>query len=201
MKTILVLTLGFLFFGKEGLNFHVVLGMMLAVIGMIWYGNASSKPGGKERQVYSVPSEKTQKSSQSELDQKVWNKVVSLFLQLHCLASIEKTTIWFILFFSGKFKDVSVQLKFIADKQNMAGTKRDDNLICNIPLSNCIYDGKIFSAVMFRLLTAYIKSIGLHFDISYSSLAWQYQCIMLWHVESVEKWLSNTGPFHVYRLQ
>uniref|UniRef100_A0A0E0NHR4 Sugar phosphate transporter domain-containing protein n=3 Tax=Oryza TaxID=4527 RepID=A0A0E0NHR4_ORYRU len=71
MKTILVLTLGFLFFGKEGLNFHVVLGMILAVIGMIWYGNASSKPGGKERQVYSVPSEKTQKSSQSELDQKV----------------------------------------------------------------------------------------------------------------------------------
>uniref|UniRef100_A0A0D3F7L3 Sugar phosphate transporter domain-containing protein n=1 Tax=Oryza barthii TaxID=65489 RepID=A0A0D3F7L3_9ORYZ len=71
MKTILVLTLGFLFFGKEGLNFHVVLGMILAVIGMIWYGNASSKPGSKERQVYSVPSEKTQKSSQSELDQKV----------------------------------------------------------------------------------------------------------------------------------
>ena len=63
--------LGFSFLGKEGLNFHVVLGMMLAVIGMIWYGNASSKPGGKERQVYSVPSEKTQKSSQSELDQKV----------------------------------------------------------------------------------------------------------------------------------
>ncbi|XP_062219133.1 UDP-rhamnose/UDP-galactose transporter 6-like isoform X2 [Phragmites australis] len=75
MKTILVLTLGFLFFGKEGLNFHVALGMVLAVIGMIWYGNASSKPGGKERQVYSVPSEKTQKHgilpSQSELDQKV----------------------------------------------------------------------------------------------------------------------------------
>ncbi|KAG8060312.1 hypothetical protein GUJ93_ZPchr0002g23829 [Zizania palustris] len=36
MKMILVLTLGFLFFGKEGLDFHVVLGMMLAVIGMIW---------------------------------------------------------------------------------------------------------------------------------------------------------------------
>ncbi|CAN6273475.1 unnamed protein product [Urochloa humidicola] len=75
MKTILVLTLGFLFFGKEGLNFHVALGMLLAVIGMIWYGNASAKPGGKERQVYSTPSEKTQKhgilSSQSELDQKV----------------------------------------------------------------------------------------------------------------------------------
>lgn len=75
MKTILVLTLGFIFFGKEGLNFHVALGMLLAVIGMIWYGNASSKPGGKERQVYNTPSEKTQKhgilSSQSELDQKV----------------------------------------------------------------------------------------------------------------------------------
>nr|ACF82656.1 unknown [Zea mays] len=75
MKTVLVLTLGFFFFGKEGLNFHVALGMFLAVIGMIWYGNASSKPGGKERQVYSTPSEKTQKhgvlSSQSELDQKV----------------------------------------------------------------------------------------------------------------------------------
>jgi drug/metabolite transporter (DMT)-like permease len=75
MKTILVLTLGFLFFGKEGLNFHVALGMALAVVGMIWYGNASSKPGGKERPIYSAPSEKTQKhgilSSQSELDQKV----------------------------------------------------------------------------------------------------------------------------------
>jgi hypothetical protein len=78
MKTILVLTLGFLFFGKEGLNFHVALGMALAVVGMIWYGNASSKPGGKERPIYSAPSEKTQKhgilSSQSELDQKVWNE-------------------------------------------------------------------------------------------------------------------------------
>jgi hypothetical protein len=48
--------------------------MLLAVIGMIWYGNASSKPGGKERQVYSTPSEKTKHgilSAQSELDQKV----------------------------------------------------------------------------------------------------------------------------------
>ncbi|CAM0903909.1 unnamed protein product [Alopecurus aequalis] len=71
MKTILVLTLGFLFFGKEGLNFHVAVGMVLAVVGMIWYSNASSKPGGKERQ--GVPSEKAQKSSssQSELDDKV----------------------------------------------------------------------------------------------------------------------------------
>ncbi|KAL3524701.1 hypothetical protein ACH5RR_013073 [Cinchona calisaya] len=49
MKTVLVLILGFLFFGKEGLNLHVVLGMIIAIIGMIWYGNASSLPGGKER--------------------------------------------------------------------------------------------------------------------------------------------------------
>ncbi|KAK4798152.1 hypothetical protein SAY86_030478 [Trapa natans] len=53
MKTILVLILGFLFFGKEGLNVHVVLGMVVAVVGMVWYGNASSKPGGKERAIYS----------------------------------------------------------------------------------------------------------------------------------------------------
>eukprot|EP00252_Welwitschia_mirabilis_P018943 TRINITY_DN4257_c0_g1_i1.p1 TRINITY_DN4257_c0_g1~~TRINITY_DN4257_c0_g1_i1.p1 ORF type:complete len:328 (+),score=51.84 TRINITY_DN4257_c0_g1_i1:569-1552(+) len=49
MKTIFVLILGFIFFGREGLNLQVVLGMILAVVGMIWYGNASSKPGGKER--------------------------------------------------------------------------------------------------------------------------------------------------------
>ncbi|CAN6344288.1 unnamed protein product [Urochloa humidicola] len=49
MKTVLVLSLGFLFFGREGLNLQVVLGMILAVLGMIWYGNASAKPGGKER--------------------------------------------------------------------------------------------------------------------------------------------------------
>ncbi|KAL6583199.1 UDP-rhamnose/UDP-galactose transporter 5 [Orobanche minor] len=49
MKTILVLTLGFLFFGKEGLNLHVVVGMMVAIVGMIWYGHASSIPRGKER--------------------------------------------------------------------------------------------------------------------------------------------------------
>uniref|UniRef100_A0A0E0J6V6 Sugar phosphate transporter domain-containing protein n=2 Tax=Oryza nivara TaxID=4536 RepID=A0A0E0J6V6_ORYNI len=59
MKTVLVLSLGFLFFGKEGLNFQVVLGMILAVVGMIWYGNASAKPGGKERRsVLPVRSEK-----------------------------------------------------------------------------------------------------------------------------------------------
>ncbi|KAG8383428.1 hypothetical protein BUALT_Bualt04G0012200 [Buddleja alternifolia] len=55
MKTILVLILGFLFFGKEGLNLHVVVGMMVAIVGMIWYGNASSQPGGKERR-NSLPS-------------------------------------------------------------------------------------------------------------------------------------------------
>ncbi|XP_072997009.1 UDP-rhamnose/UDP-galactose transporter 6-like isoform X1 [Typha latifolia] len=55
MKTILVLILGFIFFGKEGLNAHVILGMILAVVGMIWYGNASSKPGGKERRSYLIP--------------------------------------------------------------------------------------------------------------------------------------------------
>lgn len=49
MKTILVLIMGFIFFGKEGLNIQVFVGMIIAVIGMIWYGNASSKPGGKER--------------------------------------------------------------------------------------------------------------------------------------------------------
>ncbi|KAK8964282.1 UDP-galactose transporter 2 [Platanthera guangdongensis] len=61
MKTILVLVLGFFLFGREGLNFHVILGMLLAVVGMIWYGNASSKPGGKERRSFSTPSDKSQK--------------------------------------------------------------------------------------------------------------------------------------------
>lgn len=61
MKTILVLVLGFIFFGKEGLNMQVILGMVIAVLGMIWYGNASSKPGGKERRSLSLP--KSQKQS------------------------------------------------------------------------------------------------------------------------------------------
>ncbi|KAI6699712.1 hypothetical protein NL676_014036 [Syzygium grande] len=61
MKTILVLTLGFVFFGKEGLNVQVILGMVVAVIGMVWYGNASSKPGGKERISFSSQSSKSQK--------------------------------------------------------------------------------------------------------------------------------------------
>lgn len=58
MKTILVLLLGFFLFGREGLNVHVVIGMILAVIGMIWYGNASSKPGGKER-THMLPTERS----------------------------------------------------------------------------------------------------------------------------------------------
>lgn len=69
MKTVLVLVLGFLFFGKEGLNAHVVLGMILAILGMIWYGNASSKPGGKERWSPVLPESKPLK--QNELIEKV----------------------------------------------------------------------------------------------------------------------------------
>ncbi|XP_010904726.1 UDP-rhamnose/UDP-galactose transporter 6 [Elaeis guineensis] len=75
MKTILVLILGFIFFGKEGLNLHVILGMILAVTGMIWYGNASSKPGGKERRSYLMPADKSQRhgvlSERGEHDEKV----------------------------------------------------------------------------------------------------------------------------------
>lgn len=75
MKTILVLILGFMFFGKEGLNLHVVFGMIIAIAGMVWYGNASSKPGGKERRSYSLPSTKSQKhdglSESSDPDEKV----------------------------------------------------------------------------------------------------------------------------------
>lgn len=76
MKTILVLILGFFFFGKEGLNLHVIIGMIVAVVGMIWYGNASSKPGGKERRSsHTLPTIRQQKhsglSESSELDEKV----------------------------------------------------------------------------------------------------------------------------------
>ncbi|KAF8405894.1 hypothetical protein HHK36_007972 [Tetracentron sinense] len=75
MKTVLVLVLGFFIFGKDGLNLHVVLGMVIAVVGMIWYGNASSKPGGKERRSHSLPSTRPQKhgvlSESTELDGKV----------------------------------------------------------------------------------------------------------------------------------
>lgn len=75
MKTILVLILGFLLFGKEGLNLQVVLGMIVAIMGMIWYGNASSKPGGKERRSLSIPTTKSQDYTpvpvSSEPDEKV----------------------------------------------------------------------------------------------------------------------------------
>lgn len=60
MKTILVLIMGFFFFGREGLNLHVVIGMIIAVVGMMWYGNASSKPGGKERWSHSLPTSKAE---------------------------------------------------------------------------------------------------------------------------------------------
>ncbi|XP_031117650.1 UDP-rhamnose/UDP-galactose transporter 6 [Ipomoea triloba] len=65
MKTVLVLILGFLFFGKEGLNSQVVIGMIIAVLGMVWYGNASSKPGGKERRSISMSKNSQQKHSES----------------------------------------------------------------------------------------------------------------------------------------
>lgn len=74
MKTILVLMMGFLFFGKEGLSLQVVLGMVIAVVGMIWYGNASSKPGGKERRSsHSLPTMRQHKhgNDSAELDGKV----------------------------------------------------------------------------------------------------------------------------------
>lgn len=70
MKTILVLILGFTLFGREGLNLHVVLGMNLAVMGMVWYGNASSKPGGKERRSYSLPIDRSQKHGSDQVNGK-----------------------------------------------------------------------------------------------------------------------------------
>ncbi|RYQ84783.1 hypothetical protein Ahy_B10g104262 isoform A [Arachis hypogaea] len=80
MKTILVLILGFIFFGKEGLNLQVILGMVIAIAGMIWYGNASSKPGGKERRSFSLP--KTQDYSSlpvsSEPDEKASCTTISV---------------------------------------------------------------------------------------------------------------------------
>ncbi|KAK9747908.1 hypothetical protein RND81_02G022600 [Saponaria officinalis] len=71
MKTILVLILGFIFFGKEGLNIQVVLGMLIAVVGMIWYGIASSKPGGKERRSQTTPKQQRHSSDAPEVDAKV----------------------------------------------------------------------------------------------------------------------------------
>ncbi|PHU20147.1 UDP-galactose transporter 2 [Capsicum chinense] len=67
MKTILVLILGFLFLGKEGLNVQVVVGMIIAVARMIWYSNVSTKPGGKERRSHSIK----HGSDSTQLDDKV----------------------------------------------------------------------------------------------------------------------------------
>ncbi|KAL8494300.1 hypothetical protein ACS0TY_025195 [Phlomoides rotata] len=44
-----------LIFWEEGLSIQVVIGMIIAVMGMIWYDNASSKPGCKERCIHSLP--------------------------------------------------------------------------------------------------------------------------------------------------
>ncbi|GJP48835.1 hypothetical protein CLOM_g8115 [Closterium sp. NIES-68] len=49
MKTICVLVLGYALFGLDGLSAPVVIGMLLSIMGMVWYGNASSRPGGKEK--------------------------------------------------------------------------------------------------------------------------------------------------------
>jgi drug/metabolite transporter (DMT)-like permease len=75
MKTILVLTLGFILFGREGLNVHVAFGMILAIVGMIWYKCASSRPGSKEHQDYREPVEEEDielggRPSQLEHDEK-----------------------------------------------------------------------------------------------------------------------------------
>lgn len=54
---------------------HVVIGMIIAILGMIWYGNASSKPGGKERRSLSLPTTRQQKhgtlSESSDNDGKI----------------------------------------------------------------------------------------------------------------------------------
>jgi uncharacterized membrane protein len=71
MKTVLVLFLGFILFGKQGLSIQVVMGMVLAIVGMIWYGNASSKPGGKEKRVYPTPSDKVQKGLNAAADEEL----------------------------------------------------------------------------------------------------------------------------------
>ncbi|KAF8704194.1 hypothetical protein HU200_031690 [Digitaria exilis] len=55
MKMILILTMGFILFGREGMSVHVAFGMILAIAGMIWYKYASSRHGGKERQYYWEP--------------------------------------------------------------------------------------------------------------------------------------------------
>jgi drug/metabolite transporter (DMT)-like permease len=69
MKTVLVLFLGFFLFGRDGLSIKVVLGMLLAIVGMIWYGNASSKPGGKEKRPHSNAIDKVQKGLNATVDE------------------------------------------------------------------------------------------------------------------------------------
>ncbi|XP_024529482.1 UDP-rhamnose/UDP-galactose transporter 4 [Selaginella moellendorffii] len=71
MKTVLVLVLGFFLFGRQGLNLQVVLGMLMAVVGMVWYGNASSKPGGKEKRAYVLPIKVSKNSVSSEDDEEL----------------------------------------------------------------------------------------------------------------------------------
>lgn len=42
---------------------HVVVGMIIAVFGMIWYSNASTRPGGNERRASLLPTSRHQKHS------------------------------------------------------------------------------------------------------------------------------------------
>ncbi|KAL3504543.1 hypothetical protein ACH5RR_034384 [Cinchona calisaya] len=46
---ILLVVYLFIYFGKEGLNLHMIIGIIIAVIRTVWYGSACSKPGGNER--------------------------------------------------------------------------------------------------------------------------------------------------------
>lgn len=71
IKTILVLVLGYLSYDRDGLNSQVVIGMIIAVIGMIWYGKASSRPGGKERRSHLLPTTGDKKSESEESNGKV----------------------------------------------------------------------------------------------------------------------------------
>ncbi|KAK8959405.1 UDP-galactose transporter 2 [Platanthera guangdongensis] len=66
MKTILSCSWDSSYLEKKAFSLQVFLGMILAVAGMIWYGNASTKPGGKERGVPNEKSHKTRSLSDSE---------------------------------------------------------------------------------------------------------------------------------------
>lgn len=55
MKTICVLVLGYALFGRQGLTLPVTIGMFLSIMGMVWYGNASSRPGGREKILSAAP--------------------------------------------------------------------------------------------------------------------------------------------------